>query len=245
MPWGFAEGLQESLGRFFCSGLGNCRIEFLELLGCLRQILVKHSGRNIDARVFVQKHFLLFGPLVDRRFVGGAQHGAKRLFELHQLFVQGILDELGFLGCALGTDGLSFHFDFRRKLDLGLGDQGDQAFGGRFPCDRVKRWSQDCSQGEVVFMGKRIVAVVMALRAIQTRSQKGTADHLKGICNRFVASLWRIIATCRSVGGHPQESRRGQKLDLGWGPIALFGTGKFIPCKLLDDEPIDGLVLIQ
>jgi len=87
--------------------------------------------------------------------------------------------------------------------------------------------------------------MVMALRAIQTRTQKRAADHLKGVCNRFVASLWRIIATCRSVGGHPQESRRGQKLDLGWGPVALFGTGKFVPCKLFDDEPIDGFVLIQ
>jgi len=145
VPWRFAQGLQKRLGRFFRSGLGDRRIEFLELLGCLRQILVKHSGRDIDARMFVQKHFLLFGPFVDRRFIGGAQHGAKRLFELHQLFVQGILDEFGFLGCALGTDGLSFHFDFRRKLDLGLGDQRDQAFGRRFPSDRVKRWSEDCS----------------------------------------------------------------------------------------------------
>ncbi len=66
--------------------------------------------------------------------------------------------------------------------------------------------------------------MVMALRAIHTRSQKRTADYLKGVCNRFIASLWRIIATCRSVGCHPQESRRGQKLDLSCGPVALFGT---------------------
>ena len=72
MPRGFAQGLKECLGRFLRSGLGDSRIEFLELLGCLRQILVKHSGRDIDARVFVQKHLLLFGPLVDWGFVGGA-----------------------------------------------------------------------------------------------------------------------------------------------------------------------------
>ena len=111
---------------------------------------------------------------------------------------------------------------------------------------RVERRLEDGSEPVVVGLRDRVVAVVVTLGAADGQAQQRRADDLERVGHDLVGRQ-RLVGAAgrRPVGGHPQEARGGQQLDLLRRQVGPGARDQLVAGQLLDDEPIERLVGVE
>ena len=232
--------MDEILDRLFPARLGDPLIELFQILGGGRVILIQHARRDVHARVFLQQLGLLGGPFVGGGLVRFPQHGPLGFWELEQFLFERRGQVRLLFRVLLDGDPLGLGIRRRGRRPVGVRVQRHQPRLRRAPALPVERRLENRPQPIVVGLRNRVVAVVVALGAVDGQAEQRRADNPHRIGDNLIASQVLVgRARARSIGRHPQEPRRLQPLNLFRGKVRGRRPNEFVASQLLQHEPID------
>ena len=189
----------------------------------------------------------LFGAALGRRRPSGSDHRFPAgLRNQQQLLLHEFLDEFIVQTGGLGVVELGRLFDAVGQGSIHRGHERNQPLSGILPPLPVEGRLEHGPQSVVIGLRDGIVAVVVALGAVNRDAEQRRRNDLKGVGDDLIARQLRLRRTvARRIGGHAQETGGHQTIQIAVGQIGGDGRQEFVASQLLGDEIVEGAILVE
>ena len=200
----------------------------------------------LEGRILAEQFLVLLGPFVRRRASRGDHRLAHLLGHQQELFLDKLLNQLVVELLGFSIDELCRLLDAFRQLAIFLGHERDQSLAGILPVLPIEGRLEHGAQPIVIALRNRVVAMIVALRALDGQSQQRRGDDLQRIRDDLIArevSIRRTVA--RRIGCQPKKTRGDEFVEILVGEIGEGRRHEFVARKLFRDELVERFVRVE
>jgi len=171
---------------------------------------------------------------------------APGLGHQQQLLLHELLDEFVVQSRGLGIMHLGRQLDAVGQRTVRRGHQRHQPLARVLPALPVEGRLEDRPQAVVVGLGDGVVAVVVALGAMDGEPKQRRRDDLDRVGDDLVAGQLRLgRAVARGVRCHAQEPGGHQAVEVAARQVGGDGRQQLVAGQLLGDELVEGPVVVE